>query len=181
MKRFAICLSLSLALLAAAPAAAGEGVTAQAAFDQLKALAGTWRGPTEGEGAEPEATAVEFPETVHEIEVSAGGTVVMETMGPGEPTEMINVYHLDGDDLVLTHYCAGGNQPKMRLDRGASSESRLVFAYDGGTNHDPAVDHHIHSAEIELLDADRMVSRWTAWAGGASAGRMFFHLSREAG
>ena len=34
---------------------------------------------------------------------------------------MINMYHMDGDDLVLTHYCAGGNQPTMKLNTENSS------------------------------------------------------------
>ena len=48
--------------------------------------------------------------------VSSGGTVVRELMFPGEPHEMTNMYSLDGNDLVMTHYCAGGNQPSMRAD-----------------------------------------------------------------
>ncbi len=47
---------------------------------------------------------------------TADGTVVMETMDSGNPDhEMINMYHLGGNEFVLTHYCAGNNQPIMRL------------------------------------------------------------------
>ena len=59
------------------------------------------------------------PGVVHEFKTSAAGTVVMETMNPGTGHEMINMYHVDGDDLLLTHYCAGNNQPRMRLNREA--------------------------------------------------------------
>lgn len=38
-------------------------------------------------------------------------------MQPGTDHEMINMDHLDCEDLVLTRYRAGGNQPRMRLDR----------------------------------------------------------------
>jgi hypothetical protein len=68
---------------------------------------------------------------------SAGGSVVMETMMAGTDYEMINMYHLDGDDLVLTHYCAGGNQPTMRLDRAKATATELPFVFTGGPTSTP--------------------------------------------
>ena len=165
-------------MTAVAPAGAGS-LTAEQAFEQLKGLAGTWEGLPEGEGEEAVAEAEAAGTTIHEIQVSAAGTVVMETMGPGTDHEMINMYHLDGEDLVLTHYCAGGNQPQMRLDRSASSTTELVFDFAGGTNLDPAVDNHIHAARIELLDEDRMESIWKAYGGGEEVATMTFHLARH--
>ena len=163
-------------LLLAAPGQAA-GVEAEGVFEQLKSLAGTWHGELEGEG-EAAAEAEQVGEVVHEFRVSAAGTVVMETMGPGTEHEMINMYHVDGDDLVVTHYCAGGNQPLMRLNRESSTSETLVFDFAGGTNLDPAVDAHIHSAKITLLDDGNIVSRWVSHAGGEQAGVMTFHLAR---
>lgn len=159
------------------PVGAGT-LTAQDAFEQLKGLAGTWEGEPEGEGAEAEAEAKASGSVTHDIQVSAAGTVVMETMGPGTDHEMINMYHLDGEDLVLTHYCAGGNQPQMRLNRADSSQDLLIFDFAGGTNLDPAVDNHIHSARIELVDSDHLESIWKAHAGGEEVATMTFHLAR---
>jgi len=88
------------------------------------------------------------------------------------------MYHLDGDDLVLTHYCAGGNQPEMRLDQAKSTKSKLVFDFVGGTNLDPAVDGHIHSAQIEVVDDDHLESVWFSHAEGKPVGTMTFHLAR---
>ena len=81
--------------------------------------------------------------------VASGGSVVEETLFPGTPHEMISMYHLVDGELVLTHYCAMANQPRMRLDRKASTPDRLVFAFDGGTNFDPAKDTHVHSGVLE--------------------------------
>ena len=170
----AIC---ALILSSATVSHAGE-LTAETVFEQLKSMSGTWSGPMAGEGDEAEKEATEAMEAVHEFQVSAAGTVVMETMGPGSEHEMINMYHLDGEELVLTHYCAGGNQPTMRLDRGASTEGKLVFAFTGGTNLDPAVDTHIHSAELRIADSDHVESIWTAYKDGAEAGVMTFQLAR---
>ena len=159
------------------PVSAGT-MTAEQAFDQLKALAGTWEGEPEGEGAEAQAEAEAAGRVTHEIQISAAGTVVMETMGPGTDHEMINMYHLDGEDLVLTHYCAGGNQPQMRLNKTDSSADLLVFDFVGGTNLDPEVDNHIHSARIELVDGDHIESIWKAFSAGEEAATMTFHLAR---
>jgi hypothetical protein len=173
--RFA--LTLALILGTTLPATAG-GVSAQDTFDQLATLAGTWTGSAEGEGEEAAAAAEEVGEIRHEFRVSAAGTVVMETMDPGGPHEMINMYHLDGEDLVLTHYCAGGNQPTMKLNREESTTANLVFDFTGGTNLDPATDPHIHSANLQI-DGDEMESMWYSYAGGEPAATMVFHLSRS--
>ncbi|MGB6853661.1 MAG: hypothetical protein WBG49_13855 [Thermoanaerobaculia bacterium] len=173
-----VALIIVVLLAVTSPGHAGD-MKAQTAFDELKSLAGTWRGTPEGEGMEAEAESKKVDEVVHEFQVSAAGTVVMETMGPGTEHEMINMYHLDGEDLVLTHYCAGGNQPKMKLDRDMSSVGKLVFDFTGGTNLDPAVDSHIHSAEIKLTDPEHLESIWESYAGGKKAGGMIFHLARS--
>jgi hypothetical protein len=156
--RFVVAVGLVVAtLVAVAPSQAGES-EAEAMLDALKALEGTWQGTPEGEGADALPETEKPPQVNHDFSVSAAGTVVMETMNPGTDHEMINMYHLDGDELVLTHYCAGGNQPSLRLVADDSSPEKLVFDFVGGTNLDPEVDEHIHSAQITLEDNDQVVS-----------------------
>ncbi len=170
--------SVTVTPAAMAETVTAETVTAEGVFDQLKDLEGRWTGTAKGHGEEAEAEAELAGEAVHEFRVSANGTVVMETMAPGTPHEMINMYHIDGDDLVLTHYCAGGNQPTMQLDPTRSSSEKLVFDFTGGTNLDPEVDPHIHSAEVTLLGEDKLESAWMGRAGGKDTGEMIFHLTR---
>lgn len=177
MKKILVLATLFAVALLATPAVHAD-VEASAVLDQLKSLEGTWTGSAAGEG-EAEAKAEGMAEVVHRFEVSAGGTVVMETMSPDSAFEMINMYHVDGDDLVLTHYCAGGNQPRMRLDRAGSSSSNLVFDFDGGTNLDPAVDNHIHSANIRMLEDGSLDSIWHGYSSGEKAGEMAVHLTRS--
>ncbi len=169
---------LGALLLTAGLGTASAELTADDAFTTLKGMAGSWYGVPEGVGVEAEAEAEMDGEVVHEIEVSAAGTVVMETMGPGTEHEMINMYHLDGDDLVLTHYCAGGNQPTMRLNRETSNAERLIFDFTGGTNLDPETDHFIHDMELGVLAEGKVESVWHSWANGEQAATMIFHLAR---
>ena len=165
-------------LMLPAAASASEELTAQEAFERLKALAGTWEGSASGEGAEAAAEADATGNVVHEFEVTASGHVLMERMGPNTDYEMVNMYHLDGSDLVLTHYCSSGNQPRMKFNAATSAPNRLVFDFDGGTNLETAPS-HIHSAEIRLPSKDRLDSAWMAHEGAEEAGTMTFHLKRR--
>lgn len=107
----------------------------------------------------------------------AGGSVVLEDMFPGTPHEMVNMYHMDGSRLVLTHYCAAGNQPRMRFEKtGRSGELR--FAFDGGTNFDPARDDHMHEVTIRLGDR-RIDADWVSWKAGAKSDSSRFTLTRK--
>jgi hypothetical protein len=91
---------------------------------------------------------------------------------------MVTVYHADGPDLVLTHYCMEGNQPRMRA-RNASGP-RFDFSYDGGTNIDPGRDRHMHSAWVSLTGQDEIRSEWTEHAAGKPVLVAKMHLVRKA-
>lgn len=151
------------------PSAAQQAADPRAAFERLKSLAGTWEGQA-GEAGAPPATVV--------YRVASGGSVVQETLFPGTPHEMISMYHMAGGDLVMTHYCALANQPRMRLDTKASSAGRLVFAFDGGTGFDPAKDPHIHSGVVEI-EGDALHNEWASWRDGKEARREVFRLRRK--
>ena len=62
--------------------------------------------------------------------VTAGGSAVREIMFPGDAHEMTNLYHMDGTSLVLTHYCAAGNQPRMVASSVRETDSGTVFHFD---------------------------------------------------
>lgn len=159
-----------------APAATASSsvapVDAKAAFAKMKGLAGTWEGGI-GKPDGPKGQVV--------YRVTGHGTAVMETQFPGTPHEMVTVYHLDGNDLVLTHYCAAGNQPRMKLVRATDAE--LEFDFTGGANLDVSKDFHMHSATIRFVAPDRIESTWFGWGDGkpdpAGIGR--FYLSRKPG
>jgi len=155
---------------------AGSPIDAAAAFERLKALEGVWAGLPEGEG-EAGAEAQIRKETQHELRVSAAGTVVMETMAAGTDEEMINMYHLDGDDLLVTHYCSGGNQPRMRLDRVHSTPDYLVFELLDATGLEPG-DEHVGTIRMRLTEDGRLDSEWLGYRAGEHIGTMTFHLAR---
>ena len=97
---------------------------------------------------------------------------------PGAQHEMVSVYHLDGDELRMTHYCAAGNQPRFKLDRARSVPDHLVFVFDGGTNLNPAKDMHIHGLEMTFHEDGRVTSAWDGWMGNKSYGTTAFVMTR---
>jgi hypothetical protein len=104
---------------------------------------------------------------------------VMETLFRGTPHEMVTMYHLDGDKLLLTHYCAAGNQPRMVLNVQQSTPELLVFEFAGGTNLDPTKDMHMHAGRIRILGADRLENEWDSYQAGKKTGAAKFTLQRE--
>lgn len=158
-----------LAGLSFTPAARADGGAAQAAFDRLKSLAGKWQG-----------TSATDPGSTMQVEykVTAGGSAVVETEFAGMPHEMVTVYHLDGEDLVMTHYCATGNQPRLRLDPKRSSGIELFFDFVSGSNMDPAKDVHIHSGKFRWNGPDSVDSEWVAYKDGRPDHAAKFSLTR---
>lgn len=159
-----------------APAAdeAAPAVTAKSAFARMKTMAGEWKSETpDKEHGHGEGKA----KVVYSL--TAGGTALMEHQFPASDHEMVSVYHLDGDDLKMTHYCAIGNQPRMKLDRKASTPTTLVFVFDGGTNFDPAKDMHIHALTVEFKEGGKVVENWQAFEGGKKAHELAITLVRQ--
>jgi hypothetical protein len=183
--RQSLMLSLVFALACGAPAIAHSGEDAPAGanavapkaqahvFERMKTLVGEW--------VAAEDTAMFKKGTlVSRYTLTGGGTALVDTLFPGSPHEMTTVYHRDGADLALTHYCAGGNQPRMRAISPTAEARVLEFSFDGGTNLDASRDSHMHSARIELLGDDEILGEWQGWSAGKPEGLpMRFHLVRS--
>lgn len=175
MKRILFVTMIAAALLASgARAAEMTKIDARTAFEKLKGLAGDWNGNAQaGEhGSQTIPTAVTY-------RTASNGTVVTEVLFPGTPHEMMTLYYLQGNDLVATHYCAMGNQPHFKLDLAKSTPTELVFAFDGGTNFDPAKDGHIHDGRIGFTADGQLDSSWTFYVGAEKKGENGFHLTRK--
>jgi hypothetical protein len=144
---------------------------ANARFERLKGLVGEWQIADSNDKAQKGQLAARY-------HLTAGGSALVETIFPGEDMEMVTVYHRDGDQIYLTHYCHIGNQPRMRT---ASSDStdELAFEFAGGTNLDPAHDTHMHNALIRFSGPDQLHTEWQLYRDGKAAEKYKFDLVRK--
>jgi hypothetical protein len=140
-------------------------------FEKLKGLAGDW------EIASPKS-GVQKGKVMARYHLTSGDSAVVETVFPGEGMEMVTVYHRDGDQIMLTHYCHVGNQPRMRT-KGIADSGELVFDFVDGTNFDPATDTHMHDARIRFVDADHIHSEWQLYKDGKAAEKVEIDLVRK--
>lgn len=155
--------------------AANSGAPAQSAtprLDALKALAGTWVTADEQGQATDQVVAI--------YRVTAANTAVVEVLFPGTDHEMVTVYHQDGDDLFLTHYCAAGNQPRMKCRASASADPRIFeFEFVDATNMRSLQEPHMHAATLTIVDAQHLQAKWQGYADGKPAEPHTFNLVRQ--
>lgn len=169
-----IIIVLSLAWVAAPALRAGEEKSednfAAAGFERIKGLAGEW--VATGPDGQPTDKLVSV------YRVTAAGTAVMETLFPGTEHEMVTMYHADRGELVLTHYCAAGNQPHMRA-RPGGAPNQLVFEFTGGTNITSEKDAHMHQATITFVDSEHLRAEWLHFQDGKPGHTAEFNLVRR--
>jgi hypothetical protein len=146
-----------------APAKASVGpekviYDAPAAFEFLKTLTGNWERSGDAHDHGGDSHRVTFRTT-------AAGSSVMETIFPGEDMEMISMYHMDGDSLLMTHYCALQNAPVLKFEK-SDKPGEIKFVFHGGTNFDPKVDAHVHEGVLRIKDANTLESSFVGYANG---------------
>jgi len=138
---------------------------AATSLDKLKALSGTWA--ADAADGKP-AMSITFRPT-------SNGSAVIETMSPGTPMEMINMYTADGETILMTHYCAMGNQPRMKLEPSAGKTMKFTFV-DGG-NIKSRNDAHMDSVAI-TVDGDKLTEDWSSVMDGKEMEKATFSLHK---
>lgn len=84
-------------------------------------LAGTWR-----------ARVAPGKQVTESFRAISGDSALVETYTTSSGRETMTVYHADGGALLLTHYCAQGNQPRLQLT--SSTDDDYVFRFRDATN-----------------------------------------------
>jgi hypothetical protein len=133
-------------------------VAQRPSLEQMKKLVGTW--------VAVDKDGKPTDQVVSVIKITAGGSAVHETLFPNSPTEMVSVYYQDGADLMMTHYCVLGNQPRMKADP-KSPANQIHFLFVGGL--DPAKEKHMHKGTLSFQDNDHFEFSGVCWEDGKAA------------
>jgi hypothetical protein len=139
---------------------------AQKSFDQLKSLNGSW----EGKNSMGQSVQVFY-------RMTAGGSALMsEIVGHGET--MISMINFDGPNrLLLTHYCAVGNQPRMQASASPDGKT-ITFNFLDATNLDSPQSGHMDRVIIAMLGPDHHTEEWNFIDHGKEI-KEFFDLARK--
>ena len=146
------------------PASASKNV----GFEKLKALVGSWEG-TAGDG---KAATVTY-------RLVSNGSALEETLIVGGEETMVTMYHLDGRRIVMTHFCAAGNQPRMRAAGLSPDGKKISFSFLDVTNLSNSTAGHMHALEVTFVDAGHITQQWTWLENGKDEKKELFKLTRK--
>jgi hypothetical protein len=143
MKSLRIAVSVFVILLTAVAFAQSD---AQKSFDKLKTLTGSWEGTT----TENRPVQVSF-------RVTSNGSALMSEI-QGEES-MVTMFHLDGNRLMMTHYCGVGNQPRM-LGTMSPDGKTVTFDFLDATNL-AGTPGHMQQLVVTMIDPNHHTEDWT--------------------
>lgn len=142
-------------LLLSLPALANNTVD----LEQLEPLVGSWKlkDPTSDE------------ERAFRLDYRwiSRGTTLVETWGnPAANTTQTLYHHADGE-LMATHYCARGNQPRL-LAKSTKDADVIEFKFHDITNLSTPQDPHMVAMSFQLIDDQHMKKSETYLVEGES-------------
>lgn len=141
-------IGLLLVLLHVPHATNGNSETA---FDTFKGFQGKWTIQSTGKTLPIEMT----------YEVGSNGAIVTERFG-----KELSVIYRDGQSLLMTHFCNGGNQPRLRLKE-SSRPGLFEFDMFDITNLKNADAAHVEKIIYTVTD-DKKIDLEIVWKEGPS-------------
>lgn len=154
-------LTAGIAHQPAAPAPAAAPTPAAALWAKLKVLSGTYAGTM------PDGTKVEYV-----YSLTGGGSALLETMALHDG--MTSVYSLDGDRVIMTHYCGAQNQPRM-TSPGLIGDT-ATFEFLDATGMKSPDDPHMRKLVFKFDPDGTLHQDWTFFVNGKEQGTAHFDL-----
>ena len=146
---------------------------AQKSFDKLKTLSGSWEGRVTTFPPQAEVQGKHLRLSLRET--SMGNALMHEPKIDNRMDDPITMFYVDGDRLLLTHYCDAGNRPRMaaRISPDGKTVEFDFLDVAGSTQYG-----HMHHAVFTFVDASHHIEDWTYMQPGDSPVRAHFDLQR---
>lgn len=132
-------------------AVSAEQTESSKALGQIKALIGNWSGTFQWTGGRTDSGSMNANYYV----TGNGSAVVENLLNDGTPV-MTSVYHLDGRNLRMTHFCGAQNQPRLKASRIDIDHGAIDFDFVDATNLRSPDAPHVHGLEIRLIDPNHL-------------------------
>jgi hypothetical protein len=131
--------------------------SSQSEFAAIAALEGEWISEP---GFDDERSVTRF-------HVTCNGSVVEETDYKDHPREVLTLYYLDGERLMLTHYSILESQTRM-VAQPPSRPGELEFTFQDSTTQAargkwPLEQDHVRAIRLVIRSADS-IEKWSQWS-----------------
>jgi hypothetical protein len=131
------------------------GPSSNDSFNAIKGLVGDWEGTFEWIGTNRTGQM-----NARYYLTGNGSAVVEDLISNGTPN-MTTVYHLDAADLRATHYCAAGNQPRLKATSADESNKSIKFEMVDITNLAKPEAGHVRDLELRLTSPNHLTILFT--------------------
>lgn len=156
---------------------------AQKSFAELKALAGTWRGPITVDPPQPDIKGGALGQISLRV-TSRGNALVHEMQAADTPLDAtkydhpVTMFYLDNNQLTLVHYCDAGNRPRMVARTSPDGKTvEFDFVDLSGSNQYG----HMYHAIFTTIDANHHREDWTYMMPGHKPVHAHMDLTRVPG
>jgi hypothetical protein len=149
-----------VAVLVLAYPAYSQKTPAAQVLETLGSLAGEWKGTFEWTGARTDRGTMDATYYT----TGNGSAVVENLISNGKPV-MTSVYHLDGADLRLTHFCGAQNQPRLKAQRIDPVHGAADFTFVDATNLRSPDAPHVYGLEWRMISSDQITLTFLFQAG----------------
>jgi hypothetical protein len=143
-----------------------DRAAALTAFERIKKLEGTWQSKST-KGWEERQQFRLIAKNTAVVSQSMPGPSADASQGDTAPNApMLTVFHMDGDHLLLTHYCEAGNQPRMIAAAVEDAGRAVRFTFLDGTNMASRTTGHMHAVVITFVDDNHFNEQWSWYENG---------------
>jgi len=152
---------LTVFVMLLAQMASASADTGDAAFDAFKHLQGAWAIQSNGKLLTIEMT----------YDVASKESIIAEHFG-----KELSVFYRDGNNLLMTHFCNAGNQPRLRL-KANNPLGRYEFEMFDITNLPSPSTAHVERIIYTIAD-DKHLELEIVWKNAETEGSEKYTLTR---